>query len=153
MNKDTPNPPVTSSATDPQGSGSASTPNSLGIHASVSFGTSEGGPCVGKGICKLQSLEPTAIDVHFHCSALSRDILHIIFSLSELKQKQPEQYQYFTSSSKTYQFDKTFVLDNQIFTAMDLYPNARISPDSPTDVLITADTVIALIKYDHDLTK
>lgn len=124
--------------------------NPLGVHASVSFGTSQGGPCAGKGVCKLQSVEPTAINVCFHLSPLDKELLLMVFSFIDLKTNQPDQVQYFTDPSKTYQFDAVFEMTDQIFAALGLLPNPRISPQSPTEVLITNETVITLIKYDHD---
>jgi len=140
---------ITSQVTtnDPGSTGSSP----LGVHASVSFGKPDGGgPCLGKGVCHLQSAEPGAIDVNFHLSPLNNELLFILFSMTDLKTNQPDQVAYFTDPSKTYQFDALFKLDNQIFTELGFLPNARISPQSPTEVIIVNDVVITLVKYDHD---
>lgn len=70
------------------------------------------------------------------------------FSLSQLSDIQPEQVEYFEAGS--YTFDATYQLSDPMFAALNLPANSRITPNSPSQVVINGDVVTDYITYTHD---
>src|SRR5260221_6340238 len=72
------------------------------VKLSCYFGRPLEGVCVGKGVCDDNATD--GIGVTFMISKDHPDVLMIVFSLSEMQQKQPDQVAYFTDPSHTYMF-------------------------------------------------
>ena len=124
------------------------------ITAAVAFGskTSNGICCMGRGISKVIATDapsPGAVKVTFEASP-ENDTLTMTFSLGELADNQLSQVAYFTNVSRTYAFDNVFPLNDAIFAALSLLPNAKILPTSFTSYKITGDQVKLSIKYAHN---
>ena len=117
---------------------------------SVYFGTPQenGGVCVGRGLCG----DPVAggISVTFKVSDNNPDVLIMMFSLSELKQKQPDQVAYFADNSGSYNFDLAYSLSGSAFAPLNLPSNSQIIPSSNSVVEINGDIVTDYITYSHD---
>ncbi len=125
--------------------------------AMVTFGTRPyaSGGCVGRGIFKVAAKNatssPEAILVHFATNP-DNDTLQMTFSLNELIHKQVRQVSDFADTTHTYTFENVYSLTEPIFTALNLQPNAKITPTSPTVIKIMGDSVRLYVKYAHNST-
>lgn len=129
----------TSSAIPPSSSGSGYCSGGL------SFGTppETGSPCVLRGICDDNG---GGVNVTFSTSPDDPNVLVMTFSLSQLKQAQPDQVAYFTSGS--YMFDGDYCLSNDPFFApLNLPANSWILTTSNSNVKIDGDVVTDYIVY------
>jgi len=118
------------------------------VKLSVYFGTPLDGICVGKGLCDDNATD--GVSVSFMVSKNNPDVLMMIFSLSELQNKQPDQVAYFTDPSKTYQFGGVFSLSGSRYNALHLPANSVITTSCQTTVDIRGDLIITSIWYQHD---
>lgn len=111
-----------------------------------------GGPCIGKGVCKIKLLPPVPqgmIVVGFQISFHDPNVLIMSFNLQDLAQNQPDQVQYFTSAAQSYMFDQDYPLSDPIFAPLQLPPGSAILTTSPSQVEIIGNAVINFITYFH----
>ncbi len=125
--------------------------------ASVSFGVtfgnpqSNGGACVGKGVCKQDGVgvDGSEVTVAFVTCDGNPNVLVLRFSLSELSSKQPEKVADFTNPAG-YSFDALYALNNPGFQPLNLPPSARVMPGVQYTVQINGDQVSVYIPYSFD---
>jgi hypothetical protein len=114
------------------------------VALSVEFGTKQTGDglCVGDGVCECSPQSTTApgINVLFQTSA-DQNTLILTFSLSDLKNNEPDQVANFTNSTGSYIFDVAYSLSDPMFANLNLPQNAQITPNSNSTVVINGDVV------------
>ena len=130
--------------------GKGSTPTTM------TFGNrSRGGGCSGKGICSASISNDTnnnnnnnPILVTFYTTD-SMNVILMVFSMDSLIAHQPEQAQYFKSGSYMFEVPYSLSPDNPVFTGTNLAlpPSTIISPTSPSQVIISGDSVVDIITY------
>ncbi len=118
----------------------------------VWFGDPTQDICVGRGVCKNRVSQENAdgISVTFATMQNNPDVLIMTFSLSALKEIQPDQVIYFTSAQGTYNFENSYVIPNDMVQELGLQAGAIILPSSPTSVTINGDAVTTFITYSHN---
>lgn len=70
--------------------------------------------------------------------------------MSDLKEIQPDQVDYFTSAQGTYNFENPYVIPNDMVQELGLQQGAVILPSSNTLVSINGDAVTVYITYSHN---
>ncbi len=116
----------------------------------VNFGTPPkgGGACAGKGICSAV-LQPGA-GTKVTLVSSPTDVLIMKFSMSELKNNQPDQVQNFTDGG-TYAFDTTYSFTDQMYAPLKLPPNSRIEATTKSEIKIKGDVVVVTYHFEHDV--
>ncbi|MCW3121815.1 MAG: hypothetical protein JWQ38_1307 [Flavipsychrobacter sp.] len=128
--------------------------NAATVSFGVTFGNpqSNGGVCVGKGVCRESlgdaSGSPEAVNVSFGTSETNPSILTMTFSMSELTEKQPDKVSGFTDPMG-YSFDAPYMLSKPQFGPLHLLPGAMVAPGTRYTVMITGDNVTVYIPYAH----
>ncbi len=127
-------------------------PATTAITATVTFGNpqSNGGPCVGKGVCKTASSSENGVNVTFSVSPHDANTLILSFSMGELRSKQPEQLSYFTDPTKSYRFDSPYPLSDAMYAPLELMQNPQILPSTPSRVEIMGDVISIYYTYSHN---
>lgn len=127
-------------------------PITTAITATVTFGNpqSNGGPCVGKGVCKAALSGDNGVNVTFSVAPHDPNTLIMSFSMGELRSKQPEQLSSFLDPSKTYRFDSPYTLSESLYGPLELMSNPQILPSSPSRVEIMGDVVSVYYIYSHN---
>ncbi len=122
----------------------------------VTFGNpqSNGGECVGKGVCR-ESLDldvksgmyltaPEAVAVTFIINETNPNMLLMRFSKSELMAKQPRQFAYF-SNADGYSFDSPYLLSKPVFSSLGLPIGSTIQSNKSFTVQIAEDLITVYI--------
>lgn len=122
----------------------------------VTFGNpqSNGGECVGKGVCR-ESLEldtksgvyfsaPEAVTVTFVVNETNPGLLMMRFSKAELMSKQPRQFVYF-SAVDGYSFDTQYSLSKVMCASLGLPVGSTIQANKAYTVQISEDLVTVYI--------
>ena len=144
------------------------------ISPTVTFGNPQpgGNICIGKGVCKVSSQDPTAnaqqdpialvnptsapgytpaatkgIPVLFELSPIDKSVLIMSFRLSDLKKSQPEQVPYFESGE--YAFDEHYSFHHEEFKGLHFHHNPRIERGRKNQVHIVGDLVTTFFQYAH----
>jgi hypothetical protein len=122
---------------------------SASVTLGVEFGVRQfgGGDCVAKGVCDCQ-VSGVGIPVTFSIDPDNANVLVMTFSLSDLKNSQPDMTAYFASGS--YMFDANFSLSSSMFSALNLQSNPQILTTSNSTVTIVGDVVTDYITYSHN---
>ncbi len=126
---------------------SASATSASGVSSGyVYFGTpqSNHGACVGRGVCEEAT---DGINVTFKYTDNNPNVLMMIFSLSELIQKQPDQAAYFTDGSGSYMFDIDYALTSDMFAPLGLPSGSWILSTGNSTIVISGDMVIDYITF------
>lgn len=122
----------------------------------VTFGNpqSNGGECVGKGVCR-ESLEldvksglyvsaPEAVTVTFVVNETNPSMLMMRFSKSELLAKQPRHFPYF-SAVDGYSFDAQYSLSKSMCASLGLPITSTIQANKTYTVQISDDIITVYI--------
>ncbi len=122
--------------------------------AAINFGTraAASGAFAGRGIMKAtvaKNATADAVLVNLQANP-DNDTLVLSFALNELIHKQIRQVAYFADTLKTYAFETIYSLNDGLYAGLNLQPNAKILPTSPTQVKIIGDTVKLYVKYAHN---
>ena len=135
--------------------------NAATVSFGVTFGNpqSNGGACVGKGVCR-ESLDmdmasgtymtaPEAVTVMFVTNAMNPGILMMRFSFSDLLRKQPEQAGWFTDPTG-YSFETAYSLDKPQFLPFGFPAGSQVAANVKYTVSFTGDMVTVYIPYAHE---
>jgi len=124
----------------------------------VTFGNpqSNGGECVGKGVCR-EALDfdvasnnylsqPDAVTVTFVVNSTNPNVLLMRFSLRELRKKQPDQVSSFLAPAG-YFFESPYILNKPVFAPLSLPAGTIIAPFKSYSVMVSEDIVTMYIPF------
>ena len=136
-----------STATSPQDSTQPSatdgTRASAPVYKAPNDSSSGTGFCTGTGICSASQTQTSADQIPINICGSSEDttVATITFSMSALKQKQPDHVQYIENKTE-YMFGADYTLPDTACKKLGYHLNTKIQGNKPGKIKINADTVV-----------